>query len=90
MGRSNYSSGHEAEKAAARYLEDKGYEIIELNWRRPVCEDYITPKKLQQMSYAARCWVQEAKYDGDYDLAAIELSSDFKVTDFIEGIDSTP
>lgn len=31
-------TGRRAEKAAAVYLEMRGYEIIERNWRRPRCE----------------------------------------------------
>ncbi len=108
----NYSTGHEAEKRAAEYLQTQGYEIVALNWKTPVCEvdiiakkqhvhyfievkyrqnnsqgtglDYITPKKLKQMNFAAQCWVQENKYHGDYELSAIEMSTDFKITDFIE------
>lgn len=111
----NYSTGHEAEKYAAEYLQGLGYGIRELNWRTPVCEidivaqkdncvffvevkyrskdgqggglDYITPQKLKQMQFAARCWVENHGYDGDYELSAIELSANFHVTDFIETID---
>lgn len=49
--------------------------------------DYITPKKLQQMRFAAQCWVQKNNYHGDYELAAIALSEDFQVTEFIAEID---
>ncbi len=112
---SNYSNGHEAEKVAAEYLKSQGYEIVELNWKTPVCEvdivakkvgvvffvevkyrkndaqgrglDYITPKKLNQMKYAANCWVEENKYDGDFELSAIEMDSNFVVIEFIEQID---
>lgn len=45
--------------------------------------DYITPKKLQQMSFAAENWVQEQKYSGDYQLSAIEVSRDFAITSHI-------
>lgn len=45
--------------------------------------DYITPKKLQQMNFAANCWVQENNYEGDYELSAIEMSANFKITNFI-------
>lgn len=42
----NYSSGHHAEQVAAKYLEDRGYEIIELNWRVKRAEiDIIARKK---------------------------------------------
>lgn len=112
----NFQTGHDAEKVAAEFLLVHGYEIIELNWRTPVCEidivakrnktiyfvevkyrsnnnqgtglDYITSKKLKQMEFSAQCWVQEEKWTGDYRLSAIEVSNDFKVTDFIEDIET--
>lgn len=37
--------GRKAEKAAATYLEMRGYQIIERNWRRPRCEIDIIAKK---------------------------------------------
>ena len=36
--------------------------------------DYITPRKLQQMHFAASFWISRHKFDGDYRLAAIELT----------------
>lgn len=41
----NYSHGHEAEKIAAKYLEKRGYKILELNWKTPRCEIDIVAKK---------------------------------------------
>lgn len=42
---SSTDTGRKAEKAAATYLEMRGYKIIERNWRRPRCEiDIITEK----------------------------------------------
>lgn len=38
-------TGRKAEKAAAAYLEMRGYKIIERNWRRPRCEIDIIAKK---------------------------------------------
>lgn len=49
--------------------------------------EYITPKKLSQMRFAAEYWVQVNNYSGQYDLACIELSADYVVTEFIESID---
>lgn len=110
----NYSHGHDAEKVAAEYLANRGYEVIALNWRRPRAEidiiaqkagepvrcievkyrqtdhqgqglDYITPSKLRQMEFAARLWASESRYNGEYTLAAMELSGpDYKITEFIE------
>lgn len=49
--------------------------------------EYITPKKLQQMRFAAEMWVQANKWKGEYQLAAIELcGEDFEVTNFLTDI----
>lgn len=46
--------------------------------------DYITPRKLEQMRFAAELWVAENRYDGEVVLAAIELQGvDFEVTNFV-------
>jgi putative endonuclease len=42
---SNYTTGHDAEQRGARYLEDTGYKIIELNWRVPAAEIDIVASK---------------------------------------------
>lgn len=111
----NFSTGHEAEKAAAKYLEVLGYKIVDLNWKTPVCEidiiaeknkityfievkyrknksygsgfDYITNKKLSQMQFAAKNWVNINNYEGDIELGAVEVSGDFEVSDFISHLD---
>lgn len=95
--------GRAAEAAAADYLSAKGYEILDTNWRRRVCEidiiakrrdviyfievkyrtragqgsglDYVTPKKLKQMSFAADIWVAENNWPGDYRLLAVEVKA---------------
>ena len=41
----NYATGHDAEKAAAEYLEEQGYKILELNWRTKYCEIDIVASK---------------------------------------------
>jgi len=38
-------TGRKAEKAATVYLEMRGYEIVERNWRRPHCEIDIIARK---------------------------------------------
>jgi Holliday junction resolvase-like predicted endonuclease len=38
--------------------------------------EYITPKKLQQMHFAAEMWVQSNKLTGDYSLAVISIDND--------------
>lgn len=37
--------GQRAEAAAARYLEELGYRVLELNWRRRECEIDIVARK---------------------------------------------
>jgi len=49
--------------------------------------EYITPKKLNQMQFAAECWTQANNYNGSYDLSCVELSADYKVSEFIVSID---
>lgn len=44
--------------------------------------EYITPKKLHQMQFAAQCWVQEHNYEGDWELSGVEVASDFVVARF--------
>lgn len=47
--------------------------------------DYITQRKLQQMTYAAESWVHFHNWTGDYTLAAIELTGqDYQVANFIK------
>lgn len=37
--------------------------------------EYVTPKKLQQMQFAAEMWVNNYHYQGDYELAAVSIDS---------------
>lgn len=102
MGNTNHQTGHDAEKAAAEYLQGSGFKVLDLNWRTKYCEidivaekdktvffvevkyrkndafgtglDYLTTKKLRQMRFAAELWVVERKWEGDYQLAAVEVS----------------
>ncbi|PID99277.1 YraN family protein [Candidatus Saccharibacteria bacterium] len=49
--------------------------------------DYITPKKLQQMRFAAELYVSTTGYAGNYALGAIELTgSEYSVTQCLENI----
>lgn len=49
--------------------------------------EYITSKKLQQMQFAAQCWVEAHDYLGDYELGAMEVSGkNFEVTSFLPNI----
>jgi Holliday junction resolvase-like predicted endonuclease len=36
--------------------------------------DYITPKKLQQMQFAAEFWMAKQKHESNYQLAALGLT----------------
>jgi len=110
-----FTTGRQAEAAAADYLKRQGFAIVEQNWRTRWCEidviaqkdrvvyfcevkyrvtsrqggglDYITPKKLRQMRLAAEGWVQLAGWQGEYQLAAIEVfGPNFEVTAFIDSI----
>lgn len=99
----NYQSGHDAEKDAAKYLTKQGFKIKGLNWKTRYCEidivaekqkvtwfievksrsnssqgfgyEYVTPKKLQQMQFAAEMWVQEQRWGGEYQLGVISVDS---------------
>ena len=112
---SSTNTGRKAERAAANYLEMRGFHILEMNWRRPRCEidivaqkshviylvevkyrknnhqgsglEYVTVTKLRQMRYAAESWVDESKYAGQYQLAAIEVAGpEFAIEHFIDDI----
>jgi Holliday junction resolvase-like predicted endonuclease len=49
--------------------------------------DYITPKKLQQMRFAAESWVQRNAWRGDYQLCAVEVSgSEFRITAVVKDL----
>lgn len=47
--------------------------------------DYITPKKLKQMQFAAESWVHVNGHNGEYQLCAIEVSGpEFRITSAIK------
>lgn len=70
--------------------KDSVVHFVEVKYRSSVRQggglDYITPKKLKQMAFAAECWVNEHDYSGDYQLSAIEVTGDFKVTQFLPDV----
>ena len=72
-----------AKKASVIYFVEVKYR---LSSRQGTGFDYITQKKLRQMEFAAQCWVEGARYDGDYRLSAIEVSGDYKITAFLSDI----
>jgi Holliday junction resolvase-like predicted endonuclease len=49
--------------------------------------DYITPKKLQQMRFAAESWVHTHAWRGEYQLCAIEVSGpEFRITNVVKDL----
>ena len=68
--------------------KDKCAYLVEVKFRRSQLHgsslEYITPKKLNQMEFAARVWVQEYNWTRDYRLAAIGID-DEEIT-FIDDI----
>jgi uncharacterized protein (TIGR00252 family) len=109
------SVGRQAEDAAAEYLKNNGFKILEQNWRTRWCEidivaqkhgrvffvevkyrqsddfggglEYITPKKLKQMQFAAEFWVSEHDWSGDYALSVVEITgSGLKVTNHLQDL----
>lgn len=49
--------------------------------------EYITPKKLQQMRFAAESWVHLHSWRGEYQLCAIEVSGpQFRITGVVKDL----
>lgn len=49
--------------------------------------DYITPKKLARMRFAAELWVQTNNWQGGYELRAIEVSGvNFQITNVVSNL----
>lgn len=45
--------------------------------------EYVTKRKLEQMSFAAQLWVAQHNWEAAYELSAIEVSgSEFEITGF--------
>jgi uncharacterized protein (TIGR00252 family) len=68
--------------------KDKRVHFVEVKYRASSSQgsglDYITPRKLRQMRFAAEMWVQNHNWRGDYGLSALEVSGPtFQVTDFL-------
>jgi uncharacterized protein (TIGR00252 family) len=108
-----FDTGRKAEQIAADFLEYKGCQIVDQNWRTRWCEidivayrqsvvyfcevkyrlharqgtgiDYITPKKLRQMRFAAEFWLAQHNWRRAGQLCAIEVSGPrFKITQAIK------
>ncbi|HZM63985.1 MAG TPA: YraN family protein [Candidatus Saccharimonadales bacterium] len=49
--------------------------------------DYITPKKVEQMWFAAELWVQSHNWQGEYELCAIEVfGPEFTITGVVKDL----
>ncbi len=49
--------------------------------------DFITPRKLKQMQYAANVWLHHNSWSGEVMLCAAEVSGDnFTVTNFVDSV----
>jgi putative endonuclease len=71
--------------------KDNVIHFIEVKYRLDDAQggglEAITPTKLKQMQRAARTWVDEYKYRGEYVLSAVELGGPkFTVLSFIENV----
>lgn len=60
--------------------KDKIIFFVEVKYRSQSIQggglEYITPKKLKQMVYAAEIWSKENEWDGDYRLMAASVKND--------------
>lgn len=60
--------------------KDKAMYFVEVKYRKNSNQgyglEYITPKKLNQMRFAAELWVSNNNWSGDYQLAAIGIDGD--------------
>lgn len=60
--------------------KDKLIYFVEVKFRASPAQgdglEYITKRKLSQMNFAARIWVQHNKWNGDWRLAAISVTTD--------------
>lgn len=68
--------------------KDKTLYFVEVKYRDSNLHggglDYITPVKLDQMSFAAGLWTKQSGWQGGYELSALEVGGeDFVVTDFV-------
>jgi ribonuclease HII len=71
--------------------KDKTIYCVEVKYRQNTAQgsglDYITPKKLQQMYFAAEVWAAKNHWQNDICLAAIEVAGDdYHIETFIDDI----
>lgn len=55
-------------------LKERTIYFVEVKYRSHGCGlDYVTATKLRQMRFAAQLWIATKNWQGDYELAAIEV-----------------
>jgi uncharacterized protein (TIGR00252 family) len=62
-----------ARKGSAVYFVEVKYRR---NTKHGSALEYITPKKLRRMQFAAEVWVQTHNWTGDYQLAAVAVDAE--------------
>ena len=78
--------GNQAEDAAAAFLQEKGYKIVERNWRTRVCEIDVIAKKNHIMFFIEVKYRGSQRQGGGLDYIKpkkLQVSQDFIVTDHI-------
>ncbi|MGF7228835.1 MAG: YraN family protein [Candidatus Saccharibacteria bacterium] len=65
--------------------------FCEVKYRRSISQgsgiEYVTPKKVQQMRFAAASWMHVHGWEGESELCAIEVSgTKFKITNVVKDI----
>jgi putative endonuclease len=65
--------------------------FVEVKYRKTDAQggglDYVTATKLGRMRRGAESWVNETKYRGEYQLAAVEVAGrDFVIQHFIDNV----
>lgn len=65
--------------------------FVEVKYRRTNTHgaglEYVTPKKLAQMRFAARSWVHAHAWRGEFQLCAVEVSGEnFRVTNVVKDL----
>lgn len=69
-------------KIPTRFLRrsEKVIYFVETKYRRTDAQgygvDYVTPRKLEQMRFAAEMWVQQHGWEGDYQLGVVSIDGE--------------
>jgi putative endonuclease len=70
---------------------DGPLQFIEVKYRQSATQgnglEYVTAAKQRQMQFAASLWVAQHNYQGEYVLAAVEVSGPaYRITGFVEAL----